>query len=1034
MIRYFASHPTAANLIMAGILIIGMFAAPSLLRESFPRIDPRRVEVSIPYPGARPEEVEQAICQRIEDVLESVNNVTEIACEAREGLARAVIEMTEGNNLDRFFADVKTEIDAISDFPDKVEQPVIRQLGRSDFVATVAVTGPQNRADLKAYAEDVKTRMLQWGGISRVTISGFAEHQIRIELADTTLRQFGLSVADIASMISRHSLDLPAGSLSTQQRDVLVRFADERKRIYEFLDMIVVSGDAGGQVRLGDIAKITERFDPEEDKVIFNGKPAALLKIYKTETEDTLLAIEAINTYITNENATAPPGVQLSLSRDGSSIVSDRLNLLIRNGTQGLGLVFLVLWLFFGLRYSFWVAMGLPVSFMGAIALMLVMGFSLNMLTMVGLLIAIGLLMDDAIVISENVAKQRQSGKEPLEAAVEGAKQVFPSILASFTTTACIFGSLAFLEGDLGTILKMVPIVMLFVLSISLIEAFLILPNHLYHSMGHGHFSNSKVQHAVDQFLENIKQGIVLPVVRKCVEWRYLAVGCAAGIFMLAVSLMAGGVIGFSAFPELEGDTIEARLLLPQGTPLAQSEQVVDHIAKALERINTKLSPEQPDGQQLVKNVTLEFNKNRDAFESGAHVATVTVDLLSAEVRHALAADIMNMWREEVGNLPDVISLKFSEAIVGPAGLPIDLRLEGIDPVALKSASLELQDWLRRYKGVSDVSDDFRPGKPEIRVHLKAGAASLGIDGKMIADQLRTAFYGSTVTEFQSGKEIIDVDVRLALDDKNSLADLDYFTITNPQGRQVPLSVVATLEEGRGYARINRINGFRTLTIQGNIDARIANANAIINDTMSKYIPKLLDKYPGVSMSLRGQNNEAAKTQKSMAQGFVLGLIGVYLLLSFQFHSYIEPLIVMVAIPLSLIGVFFGHYLMGLDVSMPSMLGFVSLAGVVVNNSILLLNFIKAERLIGTPILEASVLASGARFRAIFLTTLTTIVGLLPMMSETSLQAQVLIPLVTSLTFGLMASAILVLVIIPSIYVILDDFRSRRESELQTNE
>ncbi len=1007
---------------MIGILCLGIFAIPQLQRETFPRVDPRRVEISIAYPGARAEDVEQAVCQRIEDALDAVNNVDEVECEASESRARAVAEMNEGNNLDRFFSEVKTEIDAIDDFPDQVEKPIVKQLGRTDFVASVAVTGPDRQTNLKAYAEDIKQRMQQWPGISRVKISGFSDRQIRIELSHDVLRQFGLSVADIASTISRQSVDLPAGSISTSDRDVLIRFADERKRAYEFLSLVVVSGTSGGQIRLGDIAKITDRFDLDEEKILFNGKPAALLEIEKTENEDTLKAIDAVNSFIEHELQIAPQGARLTVTKDGSSIVRDRLTLLTDNGMQGLALVFLVLWLFFGFRFSFWVAMGLPVSFMGAIFLMMAMGFSINMLTMVGLLIAIGLLMDDAIIISENVATQRQLGKSPLDAAVDGARQVLPSIVASFTTTACIFGSLAFLKGDIGSILSVVPVVMLFVLSVSLVEAFLILPSHLHHSLGHGHFSGRGMQQRVDGVMAWIRDRIVGRVAEFCLRWRYLSVGAAFGIFLISISLLAGGVVKFVVFPELDGDTLEARILLPQGTPLERTEAAVGAVAEALRQINATHTPDQPGGQTLVRNVTYQFNKNASAFEVGAHVATVTADLLSAEIRTLSSDDILSAWRVETGSLADVISIKFAETIIGPGGLPIDIRLKGRDLDELKAASLELQNWLRHYQGVADISDDLRVGKPEFRVRLNAGAAQLGIDSRMVADQLRTAFFGTTVDEMQVGVEKFDVDVRLSAEDRDSLADLDYFTITTPSGNQVPLSAIAILEEGRGYARINRVNGLRTVTIQGDVDVRVANANAIITHTQKTFMPDLLERHPGVSLALEGQNKEAEASQQSMASGFVLGLIGVFLLLSFQFRSYVEPLIVMIAIPLALIGVIWGHLLMGLDISMPSMLGFVSLAGVVVNNSILLVNFIKDRHAEDPNVVAAAAHACRARFRAIFLTTVTTVVGLLPILSETSLQAQVLIPLVTSLAFGLMASTLLVLIVVPSLFTILDDF------------
>ncbi|MEM8974007.1 MAG: efflux RND transporter permease subunit [Pseudomonadota bacterium] len=1020
MIGFFARHPTAANLFMGAFIVLGLFTMPNLRRDTFPRIEPSKVQVSVAYPGSRAEDVEDAICRRIEDAVDAVNQVDRVSCEAREGLAQATIEMEEGGVLDRFASDIKTEIDAVTDFPERAEDPIIKQLGLTDFVAAVAITGLDEPTALKAYAEALKQRLLQSPRITKVEIEGFSDHQIRIEVNEAALKQLGMSVADVAAKVERQSIDLPAGSLSTSERDVLVRFADERKSVTAFRNIIIASDPSGGQIRLSDIATITDRFELDEAKTIYNGKRAATLRILKSLKEDKLRSMDALNALLAEERRRVPPGVELAITNDGSSIVRDRLKLLTDNSVQGLALVFLSMWLFFGFRYSFWVAMGLPVSFAGGFAVMYVIDYSINMLTMVGLLIAIGILMDDAIVISENVASHRQKGKKGWQAAIDGTREVWPSILASFVTTACIFGSLAFIKGDIGQVLRVIPVVMLVVLTVSLVEAFLILPNHLSHAIEQSGSGQGRVQSFVNGRLEDLRE-VVGRVVDVAIALRYLTIGIAIAVFMLALSIMAGGYVKFVAFPEIDGDTLEARILLPQGTPLARTEGVVAKVSQAIEEIGQRYSPEQPDKQALVKAVTIEYNKNADAFETGPHVATVRADLLSAETRTKSSDDILSLWRQKVGQVPDVINLKFTTPTIGPGGLPIDIQLKGSDLDELKSAALDLTNWLSRYKGVFDVSDDLRPGKLEVGVKLKAEATNLGLDAKTIADQLRAAFFGTTVSEIQVGSESIEIDVRLRESDRDSLADLQQFQVTDSEGRKIPISAVADLILERGYARINRVDGIRTATVQGDVDVRVGNASAIVNDTLKRFVPELKKKYPGVRVGLEGQNKETEVTQQSMVSGFVLGLIGVYLLLAFQFGSYLEPVVVMIAIPLSLIGVILGHMLMGLDISMPSMLGFVSLAGIVVNNSILLVNFAKENHDNGLPLQEAVSKASRARFRAILLTTTTTVAGLFPILIETSLQAQVLIPLVTSLTFGLLSSTVLVLFVVPSLYLIFDD-------------
>ncbi|MEM7237488.1 MAG: efflux RND transporter permease subunit [Pseudomonadota bacterium] len=1021
MIAYFVRHPTIANLLMIGLLAVGATMLPTLQRETFPRVEPSRVQITAAYPGARPETVEEAICQRIEDAIDSVDDVYEITCESIEGIATAVVEMREGGELDRFSDDVKTEVDAISDFPELVEDIIVKQLGRTDFVASVAISGSMLRPDLKTYAEEVKRQMQIFGGIPKIEINGFAERQFRIEILDATLRQFGLSLEDVATTIQRQNVDLPVGTIQARDGEILLRFADERRSVDELRQLIIVSSEDGGQIRLGDIARIDDRFDRDEVKILFNGEPAAFLAVTKSAGDDLLTVVDRIEAFLQAERQRAPPGVTFTLVRSPAEVVRDRLWLLIDNGMVGLALVALTMWLFFGARYAFWISAGLPVAFVGGIAAMVILGYSLNMLTMVGLLIVVGLLMDDAIVISESIASKREAGAGPMDAAVGGVQEVAPGVISSFFTTLCIFGSLAFLDGDIGQVLRVVPVVMLAVLTVSLIEAFFILPNHLGHALAGEAAGRGKVQRWVEQGVAWAREHVAVAFARRAVRFRYLTMGCAVGALVLAAAAIAGGLLKFSAFPEIDGDTVEARILLPQGTPLWRTEAIATDVLAAVERIEDDLSPEQPDGRSLVRHRTVRFNENEDANESGSHVATVSLDLLSSEQRSIDNESFFALWREEIGVQADIISLKFTEPTIGPAGRAIDIRLSGTDLDELRSASAEIKNWLVGYVGVVDVLDDLRLGKPEITFQINEEGLILGLRAQDVADQMRAAFFGSTVDEIQVDTESYEIDARLAGIDRDDVATLDSFVIVTPSGALAPLSSVATIKRDRGFARINRVQKRRTVTIQGDVDTRLANANEVVNDTMQRFVPDLLEKYPSVSVGLEGQNAEAAKTQGSMVSGFLLGLVGVYLVLSFQFRSYIEPVVVMILIPFAFIGAVVGHIVMGVDFSMPSMLGFAALAGVVVNDSILLVNQIKQQHRPGTTVAEVAPNATRARFRAILLTSLTTVVGLLPLLTETSLQAQVLIPLVTSLSFGLMASTILVLFVVPSFYAILDD-------------
>ncbi|MEM1045394.1 MAG: efflux RND transporter permease subunit [Pseudomonadota bacterium] len=1021
MIRFFTEHPTAANLMMAAFIVMGLVIAPSLLLETFPRISTRNVEVRVVYPGAAPADVERSICRRIEEAVEGVENVDEVRCEARENVGIATVEMIQGEDIDQFFLDIQTEIEAITEFPDSAEDAVITQLGRLDFVASLVITGIEDRTQLKAYAEDVKDRMLRWGGIPQIEVKGFSDRQFRIEISDAAARGLGLSLEEIAATVSRQNIDLPAGEIVSEGGVTLLRFADQRLALDAYRSIIVASSELGGQIRLADIARITDRFEDEEVEYRLDGRTAAMLDISKTHSDDTLDVVGRLKSFIENEKARAPPGLAFTIVRDSSNILSDRLQMLLKNSLQGIVLVFATMWLFFGMRQAFWIGMGLPVSFLGALAMMAMTGLTINMLSMVGLLIVIGILMDDAIVIAENIATKRQSGLPPVDAAVEGARQVLPGILSSFATTIAIFGSLAFIDGDIGEVLRVIPMVMIMVLAVSLVEAFWILPNHLSH--GAAEDRQNRVTRAVEAGVQWLRTQMVGPLATWAVQWRYLTLGIGVLLFLSALAMFAGGAVKFEAFPSLDGDQLEARIELPSSATLEDTRSVVREVVTAFQRVDAALSPENEGGASLIENVLVRYNENSDAGTNGAYLATVTVDMLDGALRGMSNETVMTAWRREFPADLDVRRIIVTEPSLGPAGRAIELRLSHSDIDTLAAASLELQDWLKVYQGVYNLSDDLDLGKPELKISLKDGAGALGLDARMIADQVRAAFYGVTADEVQIGVENYEVDVRMAERDRSSLGDLDGFTVQTPAGQRVPLSAVATITSDRGVTRINRIDRRVTATITGDVVTETANASDIVRDTETRFIPELLKKYPGLDAGTEGQNAEAAQTQASMLRALGLGLIAVFLLLSFQFKSYAEPIVVMVLIPFALIGAVYGHYLMGINFTLPSTLGVISLAGIVVNDSILLVNFIKNEHAPGvTSVAEAAPQGAVARFRAILLTSVTTVAGLIPLLFETSLQAQVLVPLVTSIAFGLVGTTLLIVFVVPAFYTILDDF------------
>ena len=1022
-IEFFADHPTAANLLMLIFLGMGVLALPKMVRETFPDFAASEISIKAVYPGATAEDVEEAICQRIEDALDGVTNVEEVRSTAQDGLATVIVEMVEGGDIKEFAEDIRTEVDAIDTFPDEVEDPIITRMNRTDMVLALAVTGPMSTPHLKLYSEDLKDRLLKLPGVAEVAIGGFSDHEIRVEVPMKNLMQYGISIPDITSVISKQSLNMPAGTLNGKDSDYVIRFADERKKVHEYEDLIVVSGKTGAELRLGDIARITDRFENEENKAWFNGKRAGQLSISKNKSEDALKVMDGIKVFLEKERAEMPEGLNIEITRNVTKIVRDRLDMLTENGIQGLFLVFMVMWLFFNFRLSFWVTMGLPVSFMGSFLVMQLTGMSINMLTMVGLLLALGLIMDDAIVIAENVAAHLARGKTPLRAAVDGTREVARGVMASFITTLCIFGSVALLiEGRIGKVLWVMPAVLIMTLSVSIVEAFCILPNHLNHSLAKMSKKPKRFRVLFEEKFEWARENVLGRIVDKVIQWRYVFVGGVFAVFIMSVGMLASGRIGFEAFPSIDGDVLTANILLPQGTPLKRTEEVAKHVLASLEAVNDELTPEQPEGKRLVRFATVQFNTNSYADEPGAHVATVYADLLSAEERTATLREIELAWIEAVGDVPDVMDLSFTQPSVGPAGNAIEFRLAGKDLTQLKAAALELREHVASYAGTLYLLDNLRPGKPEFQATLKPGATSFGFSAQQIASQLRAAFFGSKADEIQYEGEAYEINVRLAEEDGNSIADLEYFHLTAPDGSMVPLGEVADMQEGRGWSKINRVNGTRTITVKGDVDTSISNASAIVSKVRSEFMPQLLKKYPGVSFNIEGAAKRGAKTGNSMRRALSIGIFGIFILLSFQFRSYLEPLVVISAIPLAAIGVIWGHWLMGLSLSMPSIMGFASLAGVVVNDSILLVEFLKMRLKEGYSPEDASRTASRQRFRAVILTSLTTIVGLIPLLTERSLQAQVLVPLCASLVFGLLTSTVLVLLVVPSLYTILSDF------------
>jgi multidrug efflux pump subunit AcrB len=1015
MIRYFAHHPTAANLLMLGFILLGVLGILAMTREVFPEFSADQIKVEVVYKGASADEIEETIARRIEDEIQGVEGIEEIESVSRESRVELTIEVADGYDPVEVLSDVENEVDQIDNLPENSEEPQIWEVKQQDNVMTITLVGDLAAKDLYTLAEQTKDDLLRLDDVNLVQIEGFSDHEIRIEVNDAALRGYGLTVGDVARAIEMQSIDLPAGSIETAEREIKIRLVDQRKWAEDFRDLPVVTSLSGARIPLRAFAKVTDTFENDWQFATFRGQRAANLHVRKTQDQDTITAANAVKAFVEQRKQTLPPGIEMRAWGDWSDPVRDRLGMLVENGLLGFILVFFMLWLFLHLRLSFWVAVGIPISFLGTLYVLDITGMSLNMITMFSLILALGIIVDDAIVISENVYAHYQRGKSSLDAAVDGTREVGLGVLSSMLTTIAIFMPLLMMTGEIGKVMRVMPVGVVAALSVSLIEGFFILPNHLSHSLGRIKEPN-RVRRTIDGGVNWFTEHVYGRFLSWAVKHRVVPVAGILALFLIAVGQLVGGRLKFVAFPELDGDILVAYILMPRGTDEARTQEVVDRVEAGLEAVNDHFKPMQPDDQDLIKLYSTIVGVNVDADERGSHAATITVELLASDERTGRCDDIIAMWKEKVGELPDVVSLIYDQMQVTPGGKDIDIQLRGEQLDTLKQAGLVLQEKLSGYPGVRNVTDNLRAGKMEVFVRLKPASRSLGVSAADLAQQLRDGFWGATAQEFQRGSENFQVVVQFQNEDRASLADLDDFKVRTSRGDAVPFHEVATAEIVRGYAKIVRVDRQRTVSVTGDVDSRKGNAANILQEMETDFLPKLTERFAGVSVNFEGQRKETAKTAASVQTGFVIGLAMIFILLSFVFESYIEPVVVMAAIPLGAIGSIFGHQIMGIDWTIPSTIGFISLAGIVVNDSIVLVQFIKIQRQAGASINEAVVEAGKRRFRAVCLTSATTVAGLSPMMMEASLQAQFLVPMAVSIAFGLLFATVLVLVLVPCLY------------------
>jgi multidrug efflux pump subunit AcrB len=1046
IIPWFSRNHVAANLLMAFILVAGAFSVGRILIEVFPELDTDRVTVQVVYLGASPAEVEEGVCLRVEEAIASIEGIDRVRSVAQEGIGTITAELEQAADDRQVLDEIKAAVDRIDTFPAETEKPIISEGSSASQDLILVLYGDMPEKSLKALAEQVRDDLAALDEITLVEVAGIRRYEISIEVPEESLQRYGLTFDQVAEAVRRSSLDLPGGAVKTIGGEILLRTKGQRYHGAEFEDVIVRTQPDGTRLRLGDIATVIDGFEESDTSTRFNGKPAALIQVYTVGSERVLDVTNAAKAYLAELESQLPAGASAAIWQDDSQVLRQRIGLLLRNARLGLVLVFLGLTLFLNLRLAFWTTMGIPISFLGGLWLLPHFGISINMISLFAFIVALGIVVDDAIVVGENIYEYIQQGLEPHEAAIRGAREMAIPVTFAVLTTVAAFAPLLFVEGVMGQIMRNIPVVVIAVLAMSLVEALFILPAHLAARPSRiGRLLASWFSpwlFLVEQLRSAAQRGLAWIVHRPyrktletALQWRYLTVALAVSVLVLTVGLVRGGFVKFRFMPRVDADYMVAYLTMPQGTPAEQTWAALNQLETAALGLASEVAGQRPPGSpKVIRNIATTVGEQPSAGGRGphaessaggdnAHLGEVNVSLLEGQFRTFSSSELANRWRERAGEIPGAVAVTFSASLF-TSGDAISIQLAHRDFPSLLAASGSLKSALAEYPGVKDISDSFLEGKRERSLSLTPEGRNLGLTLADLARQVRAGFYGEEVQRIQRGRDDVRVMVRYPEDARRSLGNIEQMRIRLPDGVEVPFSTVASVQEGRGYAVIDRTDRRRTVTVTADVDEQRANANDINADIRARVLPRLARDHAGLYTSFEGEQREQQQSLSSLTANFAIAMLGIFALLAVPFRSYLQPLIVMSAIPFGLIGAIFGHLIMGLDLSLLSLFGMVALSGVVVNDSLIMIDLINRERAAGTSLDQAIRDSGTRRFRPILLTTLTTFLGLSPMILETSLQARFLIPMAVSLGFGVMFATAITLILIPVLYRILEDIRA----------
>ena len=1022
MIAWFTKNHVAANLLLISILLAGLFSVSTQIPlEVFPSFEADRISVSVTLRGSTPEDVEKGVAIRIEEAVQDLEGVKRITSRSSEGSASVSIEVDTGYDPRELLADIKSRVDAINTFPVDAEKPVVALAQRTREVIAVTVSSEYGEKETLEYAEHVRDDLLRLPEITQVELSGVRDYEIAIEVSQDTLRQYDLRLSDISSAISNSSTDVSAGNLKTEGGDVLIRSKGQAYRKDEFAQVVVKYQADGTIIRLGDIARITDDFEETPVRTRFNGKQAAFIDVYRIGPQSAIEVADAVKNYITEHQSQLPEGFELSFWDDDSEIVKSRIATLTTNAIQGGILVLALLTLFLRPAIAFWVFIGIPVSFMGAFLAMPIFGITLNVMSLFGFILVLGIVVDDAIVTGENVYTHLKTAESGEQAAIRGTQEVATPVTFGVLTTVAAFLPLAFIEGNRGALFAQIPVVVIPVLLFSLIESKFVLPAHLKYLKLRSEKSNpSKLQQFQQRFADGFEHAIMKyyqPLLNVALKNKLATVSLFVGIFFIILTLITSGWTKFIFFPRIPSETVRAELTFPAGTPFEVTNKYIIDMSDKAKELQEKYRDE--DGQSVILNILATTGGRGGSSNTGS----VRFEITPAEKRESDigSRELASEWRDLIGIIPGAESVTF-RAEFGRSSDPIDVQLSGSSIDTLEAVAEKVKERLATYPTVYEIADSMSDGKDELQIELTEQGLALGLNRVDVSQQVRNSFFGAQVQRIQRGRDDVRVMVRLPIEERRSVADLTDILIKTPTGGTVPLSHVATLVPGQSPSSIYRIDRYRTLNVTADVEKSNTNMTVLQAD-LKTYLDELMVQYPGVDYSLEGEAKEQRESFGSLAWGLVFVFFIIYALLAIPFKSYMQPLIVMSVIPFGMIGAVMGHWVMGMELTIMSLLGMLALIGVVVNDSLVLVDFINKKREEGGDLLETVKLAGAARFRPVMLTSLTTFIGLMPLLFEKATQAQFLIPMAVSLGFGIIFATLITLLLVPVNYLLMERFQ-----------